>query len=182
DKDTYLKHLNAGKITSLLNFEQVKKGDAVLINTGNVHAIGGGVLLAEIEQTSEVSYRLSDWDRKDEHGNERELHTAQALDAIDFELKDDFRLDYNRETNKASRVLKNQYFSTNFISVKGKLTRDHSGKDSFIIYMCTEGKAVISVNDHSEEIEKGQTVLIPANRKQVEINADHAVLLEIFID
>src|SRR5690606_25920338 len=147
-----------------------------------VHAIGGGVLLAEIQQTSDITYRIYDWDRKDEQGNERELHTAQALDAIDFELKDDFRLAYDRETNKASQVVKNQYFSTNFISVKGKLTRDHSGKDSFIIYMCTEGKAVISVNDHSEEIEKGQTILIPENCKQVEINAGHAILLEIFID
>lgn len=182
DKETYLTHLNQGKITSLLNFEQVKEGDAFLINTGKVHAIGGGVLLAEIQQTSDITYRIYDWDRKDEQGNERELHTAQALDAIDFELKHDFRLPYDRKTNKANRVVTNQYFSTNFISVKGKLTRDHSSKDSFIIYMCTEGNAVISVNDHSEEIEKGQTLLIPADCKQVEINADLAILLEIFID
>src|SRR5690606_8069974 len=118
DKDTYLNHLNEGKITNLLHFEKVQKGDAFLVNTGKVHAIGGGVLLAEIQQTSDITYRIYDWDRKDEQGNERELHTDLALDAIDFELKDDFRLSYERQTNHASKVVSNQYFSVNFLSVQ----------------------------------------------------------------
>jgi len=181
DRDTYLKHLDNGTITSLLNFEKVKTGDAFLINTGKVHAIGGGVLLAEIQQTSDITYRIYDWDRKDENGNSRELHTSQALDAIDFEVKEDFQLSYHPETNKPSNVVSNQYFSVNFLPVQGKLVRDHSALDSFIIYMCTNGNAVISVNDHSVEISKGETLLIPAICKFIDIRAHHAELLEIYI-
>lgn len=182
DKDTYLNHLNEGNITNLLHFEKVQKGDAFLINTGKVHAIGGGVLLAEIQQTSDITYRIYDWDRKDDQGNERELHTDLALDAIDFEVKDDFRLSYKRQTNHASNVVSNQYFSVNFLSVQGKVIRNHSNLDSFIIYMCIEGNAEISVNGHSEEITKGETLLIPSNCKLIEIKADLAELLEIYID
>src|SRR5690606_26132319 len=181
DRDTYLKHLDNGTITSLLNFEKVKTGDAFLINTGKVHAIGGGVLLAEIQQTSDITYRIYDWDRKDENGNSRELHTSQALDAIDFEVKEDFQLSYHPETNKPSNVVSNQYFSVNFLPVQGKLVRDHSALDSFIIYMCTNGNAVISVNDHSVEISQGETLLIPAICKFIDIRAHHAELLEIYI-
>lgn len=84
NKKEYLDHLAAGKITDLLNFIKVQKGDSFFINTGKVHAIGAGVLLAEIQQTSDISYRIYDWDRTDSEGNSRELHTEQALDAIDF--------------------------------------------------------------------------------------------------
>lgn len=182
DKDTYLKHLNEGRITSLLNFEKVKPGDAFFINTGKVHAICSGVLLAEIQQTSDITYRIYDWDRKDEQGNSRELHTEFALDAIDFEVKDDFKLSYKPEVNNASNIAKSEYFTTNFLPVKGKVFRNHKDLDSFIIYMCMSGKAVISVNNYSEEIEKGQTLLIPAKCKEIEIVAENAELLEVYID
>ena len=86
-KEDYIKFLEAGKITEVLNFEKVKKGDSFFINTGKVHAIGAGVLLAEIQQTSDITYRIYDWDRRDSEGNSRELHTALAIDAIDFEKK-----------------------------------------------------------------------------------------------
>lgn len=96
EKREYLEHLENGKITDLLNFEEVSKGDSVFINTGKVHAIGAGVLLAEIQQTSDITYRIYDWDRVDDEGNSRELHTALAIDAIDFEKKDDYQLSYEK--------------------------------------------------------------------------------------
>ncbi len=182
DKNTYLKHLEEGTITKLLNFEKVKAGDAFFINTGKVHAIGGGVLLAEIQQTSDVTYRIYDWDRKDKHGNTRDLHTVLALDAIDFEVKEDFKLTYNREINRTSNIVRCNYFSANFLPVKGKVFRNYKDLDSFIIYMCTSGKAVITVNGSSEEIIKGETLLIPAKCKKIEIIAENAELLEVYID
>ena len=182
DKNTYLKHLQEGTIVSLLNFEKIKTGDAFFINTGKVHAICAGVLLAEIQQASNITYRIYDWDRKDDHGKSRELHTELALEAIDFEVKNDFRLSYNQEINTASNIVRNEYFTTNFLPVKGKVCKDHKDLDSFIIYMCTSGKAVITVNNHSEVIERGQTLLIPAKCKQIEIVAENAELLEVYID
>src|SRR5690606_40754709 len=98
----------------------------------------GGVLLAEIQQTSDITYRIYDWDRKDEDGNFRELHTDLALEAIDFELKDDFKLSYERRPNQSSNVVANQYFSVNFLQVQGKVFRNHSHLDSFNYYMYIE--------------------------------------------
>jgi mannose-6-phosphate isomerase len=121
-KDEYLEHLKKGEITSLLNFEKVKKGEAYIINPGKVHAIGSGVLLAEIQQTSDLTYRIYDWDRKDAQGNSRELHTALALDAIDFKKRDDFRLTYEKNENKSSNIVNCQYFTTNYLPVKGEIS------------------------------------------------------------
>lgn len=180
-KDEYIQSLEAGKITDLLNFEKVKKGDSFFINTGKVHAIGAGVLLAEIQQTSDITYRIYDWDRIDSQGNARELHTALALDAIDFEKKDDFKLKYDKVENKSSNIAHCAYFTTNFLPVKGQVKKDYSDVDSFVIYMCVRGKAEIETNGNSETIEQGQTILIPAANKQVKISSGDVELLEVFI-
>ena len=179
----YLEHLNSGQITKLLNFEKVEKGDAFFINTGKVHAIGAGVLLAEIQQTSDITYRIYDWDRTDEQGNSRELHTHLALDAIDFEKKEDFRLNYLRKTNVSSKIARCPYFSTNFLPVEGEIQKDYSALDSFVIYMCVTGSAEVSINGNSEGISRGQTLLVPAENDMVTISAEEgAELLEIYID
>ena len=177
----YLEALNSGEILSILNFEEVNAGDAIFINTGKVHAIGAGVMLAEIQQTSDITYRIYDWDRVDQEGNSRELHTELALDAIDFEKKDDYKLTYEKQVNKASRVAKCKYFTTNHLLVEDNTSRDHSSLDSFVIYMCTNGKAIISTTEKSVEIEKGETVLIPAINNKVLINSDFCELLEVYI-
>ena len=180
-KADYIEHLEAGDIVSLLNFEKVNKGDAFFINTGKVHAIGAGVLLAEIQQTSDVTYRIYDWDRKDSEGNSRELHTALAIDAIDFEKKDDFKLKFDTAENQSSNIASCQYFTTNYLPIKGKLEKDYSAVDSFVIYMCVSGQAEISIDGNSEIIEQGETVLIPAENKNVEISSEEAELLEVYI-
>lgn len=180
-KEDYLTHLEEGKITELLNFEEVKKGDSFFIHTGKVHAICAGVLLAEIQQTSDITYRIYDWDRTDSEGNSRELHTALAIDAIDFEKKDDFKLNYGKVANQASEIASCQYFTTNFLPLKGELTRDYSELDSFVIYMCVSGKAEISVNGNTESIEQGQSILIPAKNNEVKLSAEKCELLEVYI-
>ncbi len=182
DKREYLDHLENEKITELLNFEEVRKGDSFFINTGKVHAIGGGVLLAEIQQTSDVTYRIYDWGRVNAEGQHRELHTALALDAIDFGKKDDYQLNYEKKVNSSSEIASCEYFTTNFLKVKGEIVKDCASLDSFLIYMCVEGNAQISIGGNSERIEKGQSLLIPASTGELKIIADDVELLEIYIE
>ena len=181
-KEEYLEHLETGKIIEVLNFENVQSGDAFFINTGKVHAIGAGVLLAEIQQTSNITYRIYDWDRKDAEGNSRELHTELALDAIDFEKKDDFRLNYDRSLNQSNNVATCEYFTTNFLPVKGTVKKDYSSADSFVIYLCVSGNAEVSVMGNTETISRGQTVLVPAEIEEVQLSSEGgAELLEVYI-
>ncbi|MCF4101185.1 class I mannose-6-phosphate isomerase [Gillisia sp. M10.2A] len=180
-KEDYIKHLEENKITEVLNFEDVNKGDSFFINTGKVHAIGAGVLLAEIQQTSDITYRIYDWDRTDNDGNARELHTDLALDAIDFEKKDDFKLNYDKVENESSNIASCEYFTTNYLPVKGNLKKDYSNTDSFIIYMCVDGNAAITVNGHAEAIKQGQSILIPAENKEVLISSPGCELLEVYV-
>ncbi len=182
NREEYLSYLESGNITNLLHFEKVKKGDSVFINTGKVHAIGAGVLLAEIQQTSDITYRIYDWDRKDSNGNYRELHTAQALEAIDFEMKADYKLDYSRKENTSSIIAHCDYFTTNYLPVKGEVVKNYNNLDSFVIYMCVSGAAEVKSNGNVELIEQGQTVLIPANIHNVSISSEGVELLEVYID
>ena len=180
-REEYLEHLNSGKITEILNFEKVKKGDSFFINTGKVHAIGAGVLLAEIQQTSDITYRIYDWDRVDSAGNSRELHTELALDAIDLDKKDDFKREFSRVENHATNIAACEYFTTNFLPVKGAVIKNYSHLDSFVIYMCVAGEADVSVSGNSEKLVQGQTLLIPAENSEVHITSEGAELLEIFV-
>lgn len=180
-EEDYIKHLEEGKISEILNFETVKKGDSFFIKTGKVHAIGAGVLLAEIQQTSDITYRIYDWDREDQDGNRRELHTALAIDAIDFNHSKDFKTDYQNITNTSSEISSCEYFTTNFLPVEGELTKDYSNLDSFVIYMCVSGAGEITIEGNTEKIAMGQTILIPARNNKVEISAMYCELLEIYI-
>ncbi len=178
----YLEHLKNGKIIDLLHFEEVQKGDAILINTGKVHSIGGGILLAEIQQTSDITYRIYDWDRKDIEGNTRDLQTNLALDAIDFKRKDDYELTYTKEDNISSEIISCEYFTTNYLPVKGKINKDYSNIDSFVVFMCVAGTSSVSLNGNSETLKIGESLLIPACALSVEIQAEQAELLEIYIE
>ncbi|WP_026916272.1 type I phosphomannose isomerase catalytic subunit [Christiangramia portivictoriae] len=180
-KQEYLDHLNNKQILDILNFEEVEKGDSVFINTGKVHAIGGGILLAEIQQTSDITYRIYDWDRVDSQGKSRELHTDLALDAIDFEKKDDYKLHYDQVENESSEIASCEYFTTNFLPVKGNLKKDLTELDSFVIYMCVSGEGKIIIGDYSEEIKAGESVLIPAKTSDLDISSEKIELLEVYI-
>ncbi len=182
-KEEYLMHLKGNTLIDILNKEEVDKGDVYLISTGLVHAIGAGVLLAEIQQTSDLTYRIYDYDRKDDQGNHRDLHTEEAMDAIDFSVKNSYRSSYTKKINKIVNTVDCKYFTTNFISVNGVLNIDNSDKDSFVIYMCIGGNGVqLKGEGFSENLSYGETILVPASLNRFELQSnDYAELLEIYI-
>ncbi|WP_431111192.1 type I phosphomannose isomerase catalytic subunit [Winogradskyella poriferorum] len=180
DGKTYLRHLEEKTLTEILNFDKVKAGDTYFIEAGRLHAIGAGVLLAEIQQTSDVTYRVYDWDRVDEEGNERELHNDIAIDAFKFDLKDDFRINYNKEKNASNKMVSCPFFTTNFIELDSNLEKENI-YDSFLIYMCVDGEVEVVTEDTKEVISKGETILLPAVVKDFTLNSKNAKLLEVYV-
>ncbi|MGM5470709.1 type I phosphomannose isomerase catalytic subunit [Flavobacteriaceae bacterium LMO-SS05] len=178
--ELYLKHLKNKTLTKILNFDKVKTGDTYFIEVGRVHAIGAGVMLAEIQQTSDITYRVYDWDRVDAQGHERELHNDLALDAIGFDMKDDFRVQYSKAKNQTNEMVNCPYFTANYLHITQALIKENN-HDSFIIYMCMEGEAKIKTKNHLELIRKGETVLLPAAITTFEISAENARLLEVYV-
>lgn len=181
-KEEYIEHLDNKTLLSILNVDKVTKGDVYFVPPGRVHAIGAGLLIAEIQQTSDITYRIYDWDRRDIDGNYRELHTEKALKAIDFSAKKTYKTIYSKQENVASQVVTCPYFTTNILPVKGKKEVDLLNKDSFIIYMCVEGEVTFIYNNQQEIIRKGETILVPACIDKVEILSEgSSELLETYI-
>lgn len=181
NKDNYQKHLNNATLRNILNIEKVDKGDTFYIPTGRVHAIGAGVLLAEIQQTSDITYRIYDYNRIDKiTGKKRELHTDLALNAIDFKFYEDYRTKYSKEINVENKLVNSPYFKTNFLHIKGEIFRDLTNIDSFVIYICVEGKMKMNYNDRDIYLRKGETILIPANIDHFEFSSEDVKLIEVF--
>jgi len=180
DAETYLSHLENKTLTEILNFDKVKVGDTYFIEVGRVHAIGAGVVVAEIQQTSDITYRVYDWDRVDDEGNERELHNDLAIDAIDFEMEDNFRVSYKKAKNQSNKMVSCPYFTTSYLDVDSTLKKENN-HDSFLIYMCVEGEAQITTDSATETIKKGETILLPAAVKNYEITSENAKLLEVYV-
>ncbi|MDH5414919.1 MAG: class I mannose-6-phosphate isomerase [Flavobacteriaceae bacterium] len=182
-KEQYLEHLKNKSLLEIMNVDQVKKGDVYFIPAGRVHAIGAGVLLAEIQQTSDITYRVYDWNRVDDNGRSRELHTELALDAIDYNAREQYKTNYNKTLNKSSNIIDCKYFTSNIISIEGEMDFDHSNKDSFVIYICVEG--IVSIEFHMNKkvkLKKGETVLIPAELDNITIASKGlSELLEVYI-
>lgn len=180
-KEAYVESLKNDTLLDLLNYEKVSRGDTFFINTGKVHAIGAGVLLAEIQQTSDITYRIFDFNRKDKNGNLRELHTDQALDAIDYKRKNDFKVDYGSDANTVNSMVDCPYFKTDYLHLTENWHQDVSERDSFTILMCVSGSARISNENGTAEIKKGETVLVPAVSKKLSVETDNAELLAVTI-
>ncbi len=181
-KAEYLEHLKNKSLLEILNVDEVNKGDVYFIPTGRVHAIGAGVMLAEIQQTSDVTYRIYDWDRPNPDGTFRDLHTEEAIDAIDYSIKNSYKSAYSKEENKASEIVSCPYFTTNVLPLKGEVLVDHNGKDSFVIYMCVEGNVEFQYKNQTEKLQMGETILVPASIKNIKIIADEkSELLEVYI-
>ncbi|MGG5506253.1 MULTISPECIES: type I phosphomannose isomerase catalytic subunit [unclassified Myroides] len=178
-QEDYLQHLSTKTLPSILNEIPVKKGDAFFIQTGTVHAIGGGVLLAEIQQTSDITYRVYDWDRVDSEGQTRELHVDLALKAINYEKKQ-VVLTYEKHENKANPLVCCPFFTVNFIPLAERYEIEKP-LDRFYLYVCTEGACELQINDLTCGIKQGETVLIPASVKKL-VAIGQATLLEIYID
>jgi len=184
DKEGYLKYLAKGKLEEILNYEEVKSGDVFFMPSGRVHAIGKGIVLAEIQQTSDVTYRIYDFNRLDDNGNFRELHTDLAVDAIDYLFEKNYRTEYKSEYNKPVNLIDCSYFTTNILLLTAAVERDFSDLDTFVIYCCIKGTFIIKWEDQTIEVEKGETILVPAqipNFVLSAVNGDLAKLLEVYI-
>lgn len=179
-KEKYLQHLKNKTLSDVLNFDKVEEGDTYFIEGGRVHAIGAGVMLAEIQQTSDITYRLHDWDRVDKDGNSRELHNDLALGAIDFKMPNNYKIEYNKKDNVSNKMVVCPYFTTNYLEVTKTIVKENN-HDSFVIYICVDGDAIIETETNSETIKKGETVLLPAAIKKYYINANNAKLLEVYV-
>ena len=183
NKETYLQHLNENTLDEILASHKVAPGDVFFIPAGRVHAIGKGILLAEIQQTSDVTYRIYDFDRKDDQGNTRELHTELALDAIDYKFYEGLKTDYKAVNNETTEVVKCEYFKTNVLEFDQAIKRDFYALDSFLIYMCSEGSFEIEFGDgKTEKVTKGETVLVPAELGTITLKpATKTKVLEVYI-
>ena len=124
---------------------------------------------------------MYDFDRRDKNGNLRELHTELALDAIDYERKNDFKLQYNRTENQVNNVAKCPYFITNYLKLNGDFKKNLAADDSFHIYMCVKGSAVLSDGSTEVSIAQGETVLFPACLEQLVVKSNGVELLEVYI-
>lgn len=183
--DKYISYVKDNRLPELLNKEKVTAGDVFYLPAGRVHALGPGILLAEIQQTSDTTYRIYDWDRKDASGKSRQLHITEALEAIDFKTHDDYKSMYREKINGSANLVTSPYFTTNLISLNNTLAKNYDELDSFVIYICVEGQITL-VHDGSEEkqvsLSKGEAVLIPAVIDRVDlIPSMPSKLLEVYI-
>lgn len=181
-KKNYLKHLENKTLLKILNVAKVSQGDVYFIPAGRVHAIGAGVLLAEIQQTSDITYRIYDWDRPNFDGSFRDLHTTEALDAMDYSVKESYKTTYIKEQNSAKKIVSCPYFTTNILPVNGVISINTAAKNSFVIYMCVKGNVKFTYNNQQEILQTGETILVPACIETIEISAEeNSELLEVYI-
>ena len=176
--EEYLKNLQNKTLETILDSKKVAQGDVFFLATGTVHAIGAGTVIAEIQQTSDITYRIYDFDRVDANGNKRELQLHNAMDAINFNVVKS-KIEYFKNENQSNEVVHCPYFKTNFIALNEQLSIQND-KDSFLVYMCVEGNFEIDLENQKYAYKKGDTVLIPAEIKDFKL-LGNASLLEIYI-
>jgi mannose-6-phosphate isomerase len=184
NQETFLKMLNENTVTQLFNYELVKKGDVFFVPAGRVHAICSGNLIAEIQQTSDVTYRIYDYDRKDKEGNSRELHLDLSLDVIDYSKVKNPKTDYKTEENTPVELASCNYFTTNRLVVTKPIGRDYYSFDSFVIYICTEGLCEVkNMGGKKELMKKGDTILIPSSLNSIELKpiTNRVDIIEVYI-
>lgn len=168
--EEYESRIANNTFTDTLQRFSVKEGDVFFLPAGRVHAIGAGCFIAEIQQTSDITYRIYDYDRRNAAGNPRELHTDLAKDAIDFSVHDSNQTQYVSKENLPVELATCAYFTTNLMTLNDKIHRDYAALDSFVIYICVEGSAKISDNkENKTEISQGESILIPADTQAVKI-------------
>ncbi|SEA89844.1 mannose-6-phosphate isomerase, type 1 [Flavobacterium gillisiae] len=174
----YVEKLKSNDLLSILDSVNVKEGDVFFLETGTVHAIGAGLVVAEIQQTSDITYRIYDFDRIDAQGNTRELHVDLALEAINYE-KVDTHKEYLEEENQSNSIVNCPYFTTNFIPLSDTINISKTG-NSFTVYMCIDGAFEIEYDMNMYQYQKGDTVLIPAAMDYY-VMSGKASILEIYI-
>ncbi len=182
--DEYSAALQSGHLTDLLHSEQPTAGDVYFIPAGRVHALGKGLIVAEIQQTSDCTYRIYDYDRVDANGQRRQLHTAEAMDAIDFSGIDGHAsTNYQAKTNGSTTIAACPYFTTRIIPFNAPIRKNLEDHDGFVVYMCVEGIAAVKGMGVIAPMHVGECVLVPAAADSVELFCEgKATLLEVTID
>src|ERR1700744_345092 len=182
-QEEYLEKFNSGHLTDVLNKEDVKAGDVFFLPAGRVHTIGKGLLIAEIQQTSDITYRIYDFDRVDANGNKRELHTEEALAAIDYKHYPDYKTKYQPEKDKTVHLVSCPYFTTNVLDAPKDAEKDYSALDSFVIYVCLEGELVVKYNGGEYPVKMGDCILLPKTIDKVTLDTVSGFkILESYID
>lgn len=179
-KESYQQALDTHTITEILKTEKVVTGDSFFIAPGTVHAIGAGVVLAEIQQTSDITYRIYDWDRPGVDGKMRALHTTEALAAIDYNAPE-AKLSFPSKKDAVVQLCSVPYFETNRLILTKTYERDLSAIDCFVVYMCVEGETTITTPLGTIAIKMGETILLPAICKNAIFKTENATLLEVYI-
>ena len=174
----FIQNLNNKTLLNILDTKKVKQGDVFMLNTGTIHAIGAGIVIAEIQQTSDITYRVYDFDRVDANGNQRELHIDLALEALNYEKIEAQRF-YSKTENTSNEIVDCQYFTTNIIPLDGNI-KVAKNQTSFTVYMCVDGDFQLTIGDENFDYQKGDTVLIPAALTDFQL-AGKASILEIYI-
>ncbi len=159
-------------ITDALARYEVHEGDVFFIPAGRIHAIGAGCFVAEIQQTSDVTYRIYDFKRKDKNGNYRELHTKEAAESIDYTVLENYRAEYEPVKNEGVQVVTCPYFTTAVYDLTEPMTLDYSELDSFVILIAVKGEGTISANGEETSFQMGDTVLIPASTEEVKVEGE----------
>jgi mannose-6-phosphate isomerase len=183
NKGEFMSRVREGSLTEVMNVERAKKGDVFFLPAGRIHAIGEGLLIAEIQQTSDITYRIYDWGRENNPETAREMHIQLAEDVIDYKYHESYKTQYVAEENSTTGLANCKYFTTNLLSFSNTTDRHYADLDSFVVYMCLEGKAKLVCDDTVKEtVSTGETVLIPAIFNSVNIVPENEVkLLEVFI-
>jgi mannose-6-phosphate isomerase len=182
-RDVFSKYLAEGNLISCLNTESIKYGDAFYTPAGRIHAIGAGTVLVEIQQTSDITYRIFDWNRNENSSQPRDLHIDLALDAIDYKAAGTCAIRKELITDKTENLVSCPYFHTNILHFTSLIRKDYNIIDSFILYVCVEGEFIIHWDKGAEIVTKGETVLLPAMITDVVLEPrPEAKTLEIFIN
>jgi len=183
DEQIYLEKFNSGHLMDILNKETANAGDTFFLPAGRVHTIGKGLLLAEIQQTSDITYRIYDFDRVDDQGHKRELHTQEALAALDYNFYPDYKTKYTPRKNEDVHLVTCPYFTTNVMDFTHDTTKDYSNLDSFVIHVCVAGTYTLVYNGQSYEVKMGESILLPKVINQVELKTTEGFkILESYIE
>ena len=168
--EEYAASVEDNTITDILAEYEIHPGDLFFLPAGRVHSIGAGAFIAEIQQTSDITYRIYDFNRKDADGNTRELHTELAKGAIDYTVLPDYRTKYEQVQDRETELVSCPYFTTSLCDLTAPLTLDYAALDSFVVVICVEGKGMIADDSGNEmPIHQGETVLLPATVKSLRV-------------
>ena len=178
--DEYKAMVDNKTICNALAKYSVKDGDCFFIPAGRIHAILNGCYLVEIQQTSDVTYRIYDYDRRDKDGKPRQLHTQEASESIDFTVQDDYRTHYTPKKNEGQLLVECPYFNTAVYDLTEPMDIDYSELDSFVVLIGLKGEGTLNVDGEEVALHAGESILLPATTKTVSISGT-IKLLETYV-